>query len=226
MSVADFQHQIHVLEAARQDSMPHRCSGCGRSSNQVQKPFVSFSSWLFRGAIVDSISGAPLERLDHLLLCSECVVKAALLVDPDQPDGSAAVEEVREGLRHQIAADAKIVAGLRSDARRSERRVAELEKEVAALDHLRSSIPAWGAKLSDAARDFRAARLRAWAAEHAGTGLAEPRAALKEARTSLRALVRTGERLGNECESKRLWPETSLIRERIRTETGEFDGEL
>lgn len=223
-----FREGIHRVENRPAELVPMRCSGCGWASSNLgpQIVFVGFSQELFRGVIIDSAgAGALLERLDELVLCSECVARCAFLIDP-APARSARQKssEEQKRLQEEIAAHTLEHKRVRLEIVEGERRLEELRKARDKAAELRAKAARWGSSYDQAARAFRDASLKSWATERAQEGDGSPEAAaelaqakeqLDKARVALRALTTAGGRLGGQCMDKGLSFEHGFIRDRL-----------
>jgi hypothetical protein len=223
----DFEHQIRRLQPARSGEI-HRCSSCLWPATLLGPAieWVDFSSLVFRGLIVDATSNGVLERLDHLRLCAECVMRACLLVDPAPAKTHRdKVEIEQKRLVDELTGVTRATTDTVSNIKRLEKQIAELEAARDRLEELRATVSGWGASWDRTAEEYRQARLRTWAwqfaSEHgddqAGAELPGERERFDESSRKLAAQRKAGVRLIGRCREASFADEAAVINEKLNT---------
>lgn len=218
----------------RADSAPARCSGCARPSAKLPRNTVwtCFPNMVFRGVIRDSVSAAELERIESINLCSDCVARAAAVLDPQSARRvRQEVADERLRLQEQVALLVKKTAAVRARIDEGEQRLRELQKAADDREQLLAKARTWRANLLQHRGEFRELRLRVWALERellgddSDEGAAEVQAAREEldkARSKLRSMLTAGGRLEGQLAEKHQEAERRLVRETLET-TGDDD---
>jgi hypothetical protein len=229
--------QIHPLQVGDvRSGEPVRCSGCLWPATLLGPDieWVSFSTSLFRGEFTDVAgAGGVKERLDDLRLCSECVAKAAMLVDPAPAKTYRdAVDEETHRLALELTGVVRATKDVWSSSKRKAKRIADLEAKRDGQIELRAAASAWVTSWDTTAGKYREARLRVWAwqraadwgDEAAAEELVDERKRLDSATKELDALRTEAARLRERCAAEGLAGEAQMISDRLKTMQVQEDG--
>lgn len=201
-----------------------RCAGCGWPPVLLgpSVPLIDFDSVLSRGKLTRK-DMFPVETINDVVMCGECVTRAAFLFDPEPVKMyHERVEALKAAAGDELVTLTREIAGLQQDLKRKGRQVAKLTAARDERVKLEGVVDEWLVGFGPAVEAVQAATFKVWAFERAAgddewtrAELEGERKRLADATRKLRALEKAGEALRVQCETHGLDSRAAQIRERL-----------
>lgn len=207
-----------------------RCAACNWPPELLDDlPFVDFDAALHRGTLIRSYDRFPVLSVDFVVLCAECVAKAALLIDP-QPAKQYRddVESLKGELADRLATATREAKEQVDEQKRKERRLADLQAAQEERERLEAAARAWCGDWDRSLAEAQDSRVKLWTwqrAVNAGDDWAKAeleaeRKALAKLERTLTAQRKAGGAIRGQCTEHGLEPLAAPIWERLTRDEG------